>query len=124
MTAEKLLRIRSLIEDIEGIDERIARARAQACGTVTSISPEPRGGITVPDKIGQIICIIEAYEATREAIRDELLPLLEWVYTIPDDQDREIFRMRYIHGKTFRDIASVTGKSKSSVQRTVIRYID
>lgn len=54
----------------------------------------------------------------------ECARLEDYIATIPDSMTRQIFRARFIDGRTWDDVASVCGRNTvDSVKKTCYRYI-
>lgn len=119
MTREDLERRKYLVWDIENIAERIARLRAEAENTVTSLSPNPGGGHPADsDKIGRYISTICDLETTLRSKKREIDEIDTWIYTLPQPA-RDVFIDRFIRCEPIRSIS----KAHNISRRTVCRII-
>jgi DNA-directed RNA polymerase specialized sigma24 family protein len=120
LTREELERRQYLVLDVENIAERIARLRAEAENTVTSLSPNHGGGHPADsDKIGRYISTICDLETTLRQKKREIDDIDTWIYTLPQPA-RDVFIARFIRREPIRSIS----KSRNISRRTICRIIE
>lgn len=62
-------------------------------------------------------------EARQEQIRAAVLEIEEFIASIPDSVDRQIFELTYLEGKKQREVAETLGYTKGRISQRISKYI-
>lgn len=129
MTLQELNRLFELRERLAKAQEMIDALRAAACpgAQVLTGMPHAQG---VKDKVGDLAPEIADLDERISFLESEIerikAPILEWIKTIDNDQTRLIFRLRFMRGLSWKEVAAVIGgrNSEDSVRMACYRYLD
>ena len=129
MTLQELNQLFELRERLAKAQEMIDSLRAAACpgGQVLTGMPHAPG---YKDKVGDLAVEIADMAERIEYLQGEIAkaeaPILDFIRAIDNDQTRLIFRLRFIRGLTWKEVASVIGgrNSEDSVRMACYRYLD
>lgn len=72
------------------------------------------------DEIGRRLRI---REAKQEQIRAAVLEIEEFIASIPDSVDRQIFELIYLEGKKQREVAEIVCLDRSRISRRISKYL-
>lgn len=115
---EKLARARELLQSL--------RDSARPGASVLTGMPHATG---VKDKVGDLAAEIVDMDARvgfleKEARASEAI-IMPFIQGIDDDQTRMIFRLRFLRGLTWKEVAAVVGgrNSEESVKMVCYRYL-
>ena len=84
----------------------------------------------VRDKVGDLAVEIAdmsgSVEALRSEVRESEAQILPYITGIRDNQTRLVFRLRFLRGLTWKEVARVIGgrNSEDSVKMVCYRYLD
>lgn len=76
-----------------------------------------------PDRADRIDRQISELEAERDALVLRVDKIREFINSIPEEIDRNIFKMIYMDGKTQREVAEMLGFERSNVAKRIKRHI-
>lgn len=103
--------------------------RDAACPGAAKLTGMPHApGIS--DKVGnlavEIVDMDERICALERDVRDSAERITPFIQTIDDDQTRLIFRLRFLYGLAWKEVAAVVGgrNSEESVKMACYRYLD
>ena len=115
---EKLARARELLQSL--------RDSARPGAPALTGMPHATG---VKDKVGDLAAVIVDMDARvgfleKEARASEAI-IMPFIQGIDDDQTRMIFRLRFLRGLTWKEVAAVVGgrNSEESVKMVCYRYL-
>ena len=83
----------------------------------------------IRDKIGDLAAEIADIDARIQFLDTEIsaseATILPWIATIRDDQTRLIFRLRFLRGLAWKEVAAVIGgrNTDDSVRQACYRYL-
>lgn len=128
MTLSELNQHFELIEKLARAREMLQSLRDAACpgAAVLTGMPHTPG---VKDKVGDLAAEIvdmdarvRFLEAEVKASEDAIMPFIQ---SIDDDQTRLIFRLRFLRGLAWKEVAAVIGgrNSEDSVRMVCYRYL-
>lgn len=129
MTLQELNRHFELRERLAKAREMLDSLRAAACpgAQVLTGMPHTPG---VKDKVGDLAIEIADMDERIEFLESEIKAseesILPFIRSIDDDQTRLIFRLRFIRGLTWKEVAAVIGgrNSEDSVKMACYRYLN
>ena len=128
MTLQELNHLFELRERLAKAQEMIDALRASACPGAQVLTGMPHAS-GVKDKVGDLAVEIADMDERISFLESEIerikAPIVEWINTIDNDQTRLIFRMRFIRGLSWKEVALVVGgrNSEDSVRMACYRYI-
>lgn len=128
MTLQELNRLFELRERLAKAQEMIDALRAAACpgGQVLTGMPHAQG---IKDKVGDLAVEIADMDERISFLESEIervkVPIAEWIKTIDNDQTRLIFRLRFMRGLSWKEVAAVIGgrNTEDSVRMACYRYL-
>lgn len=129
MTLSELNQHLELIEKKEKATEMLQSLREAACPGAAALTGMPHA-TGVKDKVGDLAVEIADMDARIEYLDEEIgkseKSILPWIATIPDDQTRLIFRLRFLRGLAWKEVAVVVGgrNSEDSVKMACYRYLN
>ena len=127
MELDELNKHLDLIEKLHDVQEMYQNMEAKALGA-QKITGMPHG-TGVSDKVGLLATELADLSGRitylREAIRESAGPIEEWVNTIEEDKTRMIFRLRFLHGYSWGEVAYYvgTGISEDTAKQVCYRYL-
>lgn len=128
MTRQRLKNYNALLIALKTTNERIKELESLAENTTPNYSNEPRGNKT-SDKVGEyasviVDLLIKQKELNKEIAR-EIFYIDAWINDIEDALTREIFRLRYINGLKWRDVAQRLGggNTENGIKSIHHRYL-
>lgn len=86
-------------------------------------------GSGVSDKVGALGIELADLSARKKFLKAEVekseIPVAAYINTIEDDMIRLIFRLRFIHGYIWKDVADIVGgrNTEDSVRQACYRYL-
>lgn len=116
--------------------DRLAKAKdilASLHDAIYPKSPAMTGmphGSGVSDRVGNLAAEIADMSASIKALETEIeqseTKILEFISGIDDDQTRLIFRLRFIRGLTWKEVASIIGghNTEVGVKTACYRYLE
>lgn len=116
MTKERLKQCYYLHLELKKLDEKIMRLEAKCEGGAVIISDMPRGGVP-PDFMTELADIVRYRERLRSDILCEIAAVEQFIADIPDSRTRLIFRLRYVDGMKWDEVADKTAYNISHVRR-------
>ena len=84
----------------------------------------------IKDKVGDLAVEIADMDERISYLEGEIervkAPIVEWIKTIDNDQTRLIFRLRFIRGLAWKEVAAVIrgGNTEASVKNICYRYLE
>ena len=129
MTLQELNQLFELRERLAKAQEMIDSLRAAACpgGQVLTGMPHAPG---YRDKVGDFAVEIADMADRIEYLQGEIAkaeaPILSFIRAIDNDQTRLIFRLRFIRGMAWKEVAAVLrgGNTEASVKSACYRYLE
>lgn len=128
MTKQELDRHMELVQQLERDRELLASLEAAASPRVQLIDGMPHAH-GAADPVGYLAVEIADMKETvtqREVAvaRSEVI-VAKYIQTIEDNQTRMIFRLRFIHGMAWKDVAAAVGgrNTENGVNSACYRYI-
>lgn len=115
---EKLIKAQELLESI--------RLKAQPGAQVLTGMPHTTG---VKDRVGDLAVEIIEMENKIDLLKTEIAesekPIVKFIVSIDDDRTRMIFRLRFIHCLSWKEIADVIGgwSTAANVKSALYRYL-
>lgn len=128
MTLQELNRHFELRERLDKANEMLDALRAAACPGAQVLTGMPHS-TGVKDKVGDLAVEIADMDTRIQFLEDEIKAgeeaILPFIRSIEDDQTRLIFRLRFIRGLTWKEVAAVIGgrNSEDSVKMVCYRYL-
>lgn len=128
MTLLELNKHFELREKLAKAHEMLDALRAAACPGAQVLTGMPHA-TGVKDKVGDLAVEIADMDERIEFLESEIkaseASILPFIKSIDDDQTRLIFRLRFIRGLTWKEVAAVVGgrNSEDSVKMVCYRYL-
>lgn len=128
MTLQELNKHFELREKLAKAHEMLDALRAAACPGAQVLTGMPHA-TGVKDKVGDLAVEIADMDERIEFLESEIkaseASILPFIKSIDDDQTRLIFRLRFIRGLTWKEVAAVVGgrNSEDSVKMVCYRYL-
>ena len=128
MTLQELNKHFELREKLAKAHEMLDALRAAACPGAQVLTGMPHA-TGVKDKVGDLAVEIadmgDRIEFLESEIKASEASILPFIKSIDDDQTRLIFRLRFIRGLTWKEVAAVVGgrNSEDSVKMVCYRYL-
>lgn len=116
MTKESLKQCYYLHLELKKLDEKIMRLESKCQGGAIILTDMPRGGIP-PDFMTELADIVRYRERLRSDILCEIAAVEQFIADIPDSRTRLIFRLRYVDGMKWDDIAEKVDYDERHVRR-------
>ena len=129
MTLEELNRHLALVEEIAKVEELLRSLREAAFPGSGGLSGMPHAP-GVKDKVGDLAAEIADLEAQLVLLRREAADgeaeITEWISAIGDAQTRLLFRIRFLRGMPWKEVAGIIGgrNTEDSVRMICYRYLD
>ena len=129
MTLQELNQHLDLLEQLSEAEEMLDALRAAACPRAQNLSGMPHAP-GVRDKVGDLAVEIAdmsgSVESLRSEVRESEAHILPYITDIRDNQTRLVFRLRFLRGLTWKEVARVIGgrNSEDSVKMVCYRYLD
>ena len=114
---QKLIRVQEMYQNME--------AKALGAQRITGMPH----GTGISDKVGMLATELADLSGRitylQNAIRESEKPIEEWVNNIEDDKTRMIFRLRFLHGYSWGEVAYYigTGISEDTAKQVCYRYL-
>lgn len=127
MTLDELNEHFELIGQLARAQEMIESLRAAACPASPILTGMPHAS-GVKDKVGDLAAEIAEMDTRIHELQKEIAEseknVLEFIKGVKDDKTRLIFRLRFIRGLTWGEIAGVFGRytTEASVKSRCNRY--
>lgn len=128
MTLQELNTHLELRERLAKAYEMLDALRAAAYPGAQSLTGMPHTS-GVKDKVGDLAVEIADMDERIELLETEVkageAPILQFIESVEDDQTRLIFRLRFIRGLAWKEVAAVIGgrNSEDSVKMVCYRYL-
>lgn len=129
MTLEELTRCFQLRERLVRDEEMLQSLRDAAAPRGQNLDGMPHTP-GVKDKVGDLAIEIADLEAQirylRKEVRKAEREVSRFIRTIPNDQTRMIFRLRFLRGLTWAEVAAVIGgrNTEAGVKSACYRYLE
>lgn len=129
MTLQELSHHFKLRERLERDTDLLKSLEAAACPGAQVLTGMPHAS-GVRDKVGDLAVEIadlkERIRYLEAEIEAEELEVSRFIAEIPDEQLRVVFRLRFIRGLTWGEVAAVVGgrNTEEAVKASVYRYIN
>jgi len=129
MTLEELNEHHDLLDRLRQAVEMRDALMSAACPGAQNLSGMPHA-TGVSDKIGDLAVEIADLDTAIEHLENEIAKseaaLSEWISGIDNTYTKIIFRLRFIRGMQWKEVAGIIGKYKSeeSVKHAVYRYLE
>lgn len=135
MTDKELIQYRSLIGEIEELQDRINKLYDKELSTSHSTVrgsskyfpyAEFRMGVWIndPKELAARDKLIVMYKERLNRAREEALRIEQFISSIKDSELRQIFQYRYIDGKKLWEIAEIMNMDRSSVGKKIRNYLN
>ena len=116
MTLQELNQHLDLLEQLSEAEEMLDALRAAACPGAQNLSGMPHAP-GVRDKVGDLAVEIAdmsgSVETLRSEVRESEAHILPYITDIRDNQTRLVFRLRFLRGLTWKEVARVIGGRNS-----------
>lgn len=128
MTTRELSQLYHLRREIQQDQERLAKLEMEATACAVNLSGMPHAP-GVSDKVGRYAADIAdlrlLVEANLRRCGKELIRLNGYIDDIPDSHTRQIFRLRYIDGCTWGQVAARIGGGNTAdgMRKACTRYL-
>lgn len=129
MTLEELNEHLCLVQALEEMEEMLVNLEIAAQPGAQKLSGMPHApGIS--DKIGdyavEIADLRTDIEDMKEQIKESEECISQWLRTIKDGTTRIVFRLRFLRGKQWKEVAGIVGRwhTEASVKMICYRYLD
>ncbi|MBR2132267.1 MAG: hypothetical protein IJ955_06980 [Oscillospiraceae bacterium] len=129
MTLQELNQLFELRERLAKAQEMIDALRTAACPGAQVITGMPHTS-GVKDKVGDLAVEIADMDERISYLEGEIervkIPIVEWIKTIDDEQTRLIFRLRFVRGMAWKEVASVMGgnNTAANIRSICYRYLE
>lgn len=128
MTKRELEQLRDLVIEIDGLPEQIARMEALVTGTTTMYTNMPGSGDKrdkVGDLVPQIMMLKDKLYKDRAHYQRHVARLTHYLDNVSDSRTRQILRMRYACGFSWRKIAESLGTQGdgSTERKSIENYL-
>lgn len=128
MTLSDLNQHFALLEELARAREMVQSLRDAACPGAQALTGMPHA-TGVRDRVGDLAVEIADLETEIEALEAEIsaseTEILAYVRSIRDTQTRMIFRLRFLRGLSWKEVATVVGgrNTADSVKVMCYRYL-
>lgn len=128
MTYDELSQFYAAFRELERTEEMLESLRSAACPGAQVLSGMPIAP-GYRDKLGDYAVEIADLDSEVERLRADLdrqrSDIEQFISTIPDVQARTIFRLRFLRGKTWKEVAALVGggNTESNVKAICYRYL-
>jgi len=128
MTKQDLNRHLELVQQLEHCRELLTTLEAAAGPRAQRLDGMPHAP-GIRDGVGDLAAEIADTKAEIECLQAEIVrseaEVAAWIGTIEDMQTRIIFRLRYIRGGTWKEVAALIGggNTEQGVKNRAYRYI-
>lgn len=129
MTLQKLNQHFNLLNQLLDAEEMLDALQTAVYPRAQNLSGMPHT-TGVKDKVGNLAIEIADMSTSVEILRNEVANseacIRPFIASIRDNQTRLIFRLRFLRGFTWREVARVIGgrNSENSVKMVCYRYLD
>lgn len=129
MTLQELNQHLDLLEQLNEAEDMLEALRAAACPGAQNLSGMPHAP-GVRDKVGDLAAEIADMATSVDGLRSEVeaseATIMPFIIAIRDNQTRLVFRLRFLRGLTWKEVATVIGgrNSEDSVKMVCYRYLD
>lgn len=136
MTKKKLKQYGALSHELELIDKKLDQLYERQkkiptiFGKVKGSSYqfpyiEVRPTVQMYEPIGSetVKRLIEIKKARKKQINTALLEIEQFISSIPDSIDRQIFELTYLEKKKQREVAEIIGLEQSSISKRITSYL-
>lgn len=127
MNLSQLNKHLELIQKLQKAKEIYQNISAKTLGA-TKIDGMPHGG-GIGDKTGMLAIELSDLSARIKYLQAEIannsFPIEEFINNIDDDLTRLIFRLRYLHGYSWKEISSLVGgkNTEEAIKMICYRYL-
>lgn len=128
MTLQELNRYFRLLEKLGKARELLASLEAKATPQPPNLDGMPRAP-GVRDNVGRLAAEIADMQARIKSLEQEAASrrgeIAQYIAGIPDDQARLIFRLRFLRGLSWGEVASIVGgrNTEAGVKMVCYRYL-
>ena len=128
MTLEKLSEYYNLLQRLGRAEELVESLRNAALPGAQVMTGMPHAP-GVKDKLGDLVVEIADMERRAEALRREAevarQEVAEYIAGIDDDYTRLIFRLRFLHGLSWGEVAGIVGgrNTADGVKKVCYRFL-
>ena len=127
MTLQRLNEHYELVEQYLNAEYMLLRLRDAAGLKAQAITGMPHGS-GVSDKVGdtavEIVRVAENLEDLRRRLKEDEVPILAWIDTVDDLCTQTALRLRFIHGKPWKEISDLVGFSDKAIKAKCYREIE
>ena len=129
MTLEELSAHYNRLEYLAELQETLEGLRRSAQPRTQVFTGMPHAG-GVSDRVGDLAVEIAYMEAEIKALQEEIAvheaTILSFIQSIPDPRTRTIFRLRFIRGLMWCEVAAILGGGNSTygVKSACYRYLE
>lgn len=129
MTLQELNQHLDLLAQLNEAEDMLEALRAAACPGAQNLSGMPHAP-GVRDKVGDLAAEIADMATSVDGLRSEVeaseATIMPFIIAIRDNQTRLVFRLRFLRGLTWKEVATVIGgrNSEDSVKMVCYRYLD
>lgn len=127
MKLEELNEHFNLIQQLQELQQTYESMKAKALGA-QRITGMPHG-TGVSDKVGMLAAeladLAGRIKYMQDTIRKNAAPIEEWTNTIEDERTRIIFRLRFLHGYSWCEVADILDNriTEDAVKMVCYRYL-
>ena len=120
MTLQRLNSHFELVEQYLNAEYMLLRLRDAAGLKAQAITGMPHG-TGVSDKVGdtavEIVRAEEKLAALYTQLKEDEAPIIAWIETVPDICTQTALRLRFIHGKQWKEVSGLIGSTDDAVKR-------
>lgn len=122
MTLQQLNDHYALVEQYLNAEFMLRRMR-DAAGLKAQVMTGMPHGLGASDKVGdtavEIVRASEAVDQLYRRLKEDEAPILEWINTVPDICTQTALRLRFVHGKQWKEITNTVGFSESCIKERI-----
>ena len=127
MTLQQLNDHYALVEQYLNAEFMLRRMQ-DAAGLKAQVMTGMPHGTGVSDKVGdtavEIVRASEAVDQLYRRLKKDEAPILEWIDTVDDICTQTALRLRFVHGKPWKEISDLVGFSEKAVKSRCHRELE
>lgn len=126
MTLMKLNNHYELVEQYLNAEFMLRRLR-DAAGLKAQVMTGMPHGNGVSDKVGdtavEICRTSEKVDALYRQLKEDEAPIAEWIETVPDLCTQTALRLRFLHGKQWKEISGLLGFTEEAIKKKCYKEV-
>ena len=126
MTLQRLNSHCDLVEQYLNAEYMLLRLRDTAGLKAQAITGMPHG-TGASDKVGdtavELVRAEEKLVTLYRRLKEDEAPIIAWIDTVPDICTQTALRLRFIHGKQWKEIISIVGFSESCIKERIRKAV-